>query len=171
MKGFTIDKIFSSIYNKETREYFLDYEMPKSRLNVSFEAGTKMNATKVQLQFSNKVDLDLNFDESRFFLNVTFGNDAQGRLMATKFNFSPPEIEPKFNYGKSFIQVIEMLSSYLHVEDDDKSEDFVNQVLQEVLNEFLKQFKSVEELTEFVAKTASDETVELLRTHLPCNEV
>lgn len=172
MTGLNSYEVVSSDYNKDTKEYKIDLKTPNSHLEAEYEIDNKVNVSYVGMMLTSKGKLDLNVKEARVIVNVTFGEDSEGNLNIKTMNITEPEGQShqKYNYGEEVDEAFSELSEMFKEIDGEMNEAIVEAVLPK-LNDMLRRFKSVEELTETVIEMTGGKDTGLFGKGTPCNEI
>lgn len=170
--GLNSYEVLASEYNKDTNEYKIDFKTPESQIDAEYEIDNKLNFTYVGMQLSTKGRLELNVKQARIIANATFGHDSEGNLMIKSMNVTEPESQTnkKFNYGEEVDEALDELSEMFTDIDSEISGAIVEAALPK-LNEMLKKFKSVDELTETVIKMTGDKDSGIFGKGQPCNDI
>lgn len=172
MSGLNTYEVLASEYNKDSNEYRIDFKTPNSHLEAEYEIDNKLNVTYLGMHLTTKGKLELNIKEARLMVNVTFGQNSEGNLMIKAMNLTEPESQSKkkFDYGEEVDDALSELSEMLTDIDSEINDAIVEAALPK-LNEMIKKFKTVDELTEAVVKFTGDKNSGLFGEHEPCNEI
>lgn len=172
MTGINSYEVITSEYNKETKEYRIDFKTPNSQIEVEYELNNKLNITYIGMQLSSEGKLELNVKEARVIANATFGHDPEGNLMIKAMNLTEPESQTnkKFNYGEEVDEALNELEDVLN-DIDREIDTAITEAILPKINEMLKKFKTVEELTETVIKMSGDSNTGLFGKGEPCNKI
>ncbi|KAL5284156.1 hypothetical protein ACFFRR_006439 [Megaselia abdita] len=172
MTGLNSYEVLASEYNKETKEYKIDFKTPNGHIEAEYEIDNKLNVSYVGMKLNTKGTLQLDLKEARVIANVTFDNDSEGNLKIKAMNLTEPEgqTQEKYYYGEEVDEAMSELSELFNEVEGDLNEAIVEALLPK-LNDMIKKFKTVEELTDTVIKMTGDKNSGLFGSEEPCNEI
>lgn len=172
MTGLNSYEVLASEYNKDTKEYKIDFKTPNSYIEAEYDIVNKANVTYLGMHLTSKGKLELNVKEARVIANATFDHDTEGNLMIKAMNLTEPESQTnnKFNYGEEVDEALNELEEVLTEIDDGINEGIVEAIFPKI-NEMLRKFKSVEDLTVAVIKMTGDKNSGLFGKGEPCNKI
>lgn len=159
LDGLNTFEILKSVYDKDTKEYKLDFILPKLKLEATYRMYNKFDNEYLTASTLNNGTVHFHIsDSTQYGIRFFFGhNKTTGDLIVEKFKFIYPEDVKAFEFDvsedkKEYVEEFKKLMKEIEKEFDDVYNDYMSVKF----NKVFEGYKTVEDLAAYFYKIAGD---------------